>query len=224
MKATVIDGIDAKTVKYLDNLLLEKYQYIERIKLLPAAFYQSLPPFHLAAWAGINARYVIPTQELVYWLKKKINGRKAIEIGSGNGDLGYHLGIHMTDNYSQLRPEVQSYYALGGQRVTQPNGLVEQIDAIDAVIKHRPDVVVGAYITQKAYEDTKMDSGNVYGPEEGDILWRTDCYIHVGNEVSHGNKRIRKYTHTVYHPDWLVTRSLEPQKNSIYVWNGLSRY
>lgn len=216
MTGIVINDMSKEKVEYLDNLLLDKYNHI---KLLPAAFYHNLPKYHLFAWCTYNARYVIPTVELIYWLKKQINGRKAIEIGAGNGDLGYHLGIHMTDNYSQQLPEVLLWYQLHNQQPTRPGCNVEQLEAVEAVIKYRPDVVIGAYITQRATEDTKpQDSGNVYGPEEADLLWRVPCYIHMGNDRSHGDKRIRKYTHAVYRPSWLVTRSAHPEENSIFVW------
>jgi hypothetical protein len=42
------------------------------------------------------------TVELVAWLHDRIAGRKAIEIGAGMGDLGYHLGIPQTDSYAQI--------------------------------------------------------------------------------------------------------------------------
>lgn len=201
-------------VLYLDDVLLSSDG---RIKLLPAAKYHEIDYCHLMAWGGMRARYTFPTIELVEWLKDKIAGREALEIGAGNGDLGYHLGIRRIDNYSQLQPDVILWYALHGMEVTQPTPDVEEIDAIDAINKYRPKVVVGSFITQKSYGDVK-NSGNVYGPEEENILQGTDCYIHVGNENAHGDKRILRHPHQKFKFPWIVTKTIDQSKNVIYQW------
>ncbi|HEY3283412.1 MAG TPA: hypothetical protein VGN26_14180 [Armatimonadota bacterium] len=55
--------------------------------------------------------YQFPTRELVLWLQELIRGRRAIEIGAGNGWLGWHLGIPMTDSYQQSEhPDTMLYY------------------------------------------------------------------------------------------------------------------
>ena len=219
----LISDLNPDDVNYLDGQLLDSST--GRIKLLPASVYKAIDPIHLVAWGNLRARYVFPTTELIDWLRSMIGNRKAIEIGSGNGDLGYHLGIPMTDNYCQQTPFVQMLYALQRQVPTNPSPDVERLDAVDAIIKHRPHVVVGGYITQRAYLDDPVDgkSGNMFGPEEAVILERADIYIHIGNETTHGNKRIMIHPHETFQFDWLVTRSMYPDQNVIYVWDKAKR-
>lgn len=203
----------ALAISRLDNRLLDNNG---RIRLLPASFYRQIDHEKLILWCNRRAIYVVPTYELVTWLHKRIRGRKAIEIGAGNADLGYHLGIPMTDSYVQLRPEIQLYYNTAGVAITRPKADGECLDAAEALVKYRPDVVIGAYISQKAYDD--KEKASFYGPEEKEILCRVENYIHIGNENTHGTKRILEYQHEVYYPDWLITRAIEPHKNCIFVW------
>lgn len=88
-------NITSADVLYLDKILLADDG---RIKLLPYTVYKDIPSVHLMAWGTWRARYSFPTIEMIEWIKDKIGDRKAIEIGSGNGDLGFHLDI-----YSQNR-------------------------------------------------------------------------------------------------------------------------
>ena len=48
---------------------------------------------------------------------------------------------------------------------------------------------------------------------------RVECYIHIGNETTHGNKRIRKHPHERLQFDWLFTKSMHPKENVVYVWD-----
>lgn len=87
----IISQATARTATVnLNRQLLDKHN---RIRLLPAAFYNTLDPLELRAWLHVQARYFIPTVESVALIKQLINGHKAIEIGSGNGDL-YFLPGH----------------------------------------------------------------------------------------------------------------------------------
>lgn len=201
-------------VTYLDDLLLDAAS--GRIKILPASVYAGIDPTHLVVWGTAHARYTFPTKELIDWLRTVIAGRKAIEVGAGNGDLGYHLGIPRSDNYSQQIPHIRAYYELLRQVPTRPSADVERMDAVAAIHKYNPRVVVGRWITQKYKEGDK--NANIYGPEEEEILGLTECYIHIGNEVSHGDKRIRSHPHRALRFDWLVTKSVLPEANVIYVW------
>ena len=71
------------------------------IRLLPASEFQTAPPHVVQVWANQTGRYGIVTQELIQWLRSLIGYKNAIEVGSGNGDLWYHLGIMGTDSYMQ---------------------------------------------------------------------------------------------------------------------------
>jgi hypothetical protein len=79
------------------------------IKLRPASDYQLMPRDALRIWCHYEARYGIVTEELIEWLRQFIGGRNAIEVGSGAGDLAYHLKIPATDNRMQEWPEIKAH-------------------------------------------------------------------------------------------------------------------
>lgn len=208
---TLLQNIDTS---YLDRAILNEDG---TWRLNSAKDMQQIPLNHLRLWAVKNARYQIPTRELVDFLSDKIGGCTALEIGAGMGDLGQHLCIHMTDSAHQVeRPEVFSYYRLLGQAPTNPPPSVERIDALAAIDKYRPQVVIGAWITQKFREGDSH--GNEYGPDEEEVMRNCDMYIHIGNEGVHWDKRIRKFKHTALKFPWLVSRSADQSKNVIYIW------
>lgn len=192
-----------------------------RIKLLPAAEYQSIPHEHLMLFCNRMARYGIPTIELVEWLKERIDGRKAIEIGAGNGDLGYHLGITSTDSYIQQTPELLYNYCMTGQTPTDPPKDVVKADALTAIKRFKPQVVIGSWVTRKFVMGKDIDGkaqAFVFGTEDEKIIKNCQCYIHIGNEQSHGEKTALSLPHKVYSFSWLVSRSMSPEQNIIYQW------
>lgn len=201
-------------VSYLDGLLLDANG---RIRLLPASEYAVIDPLHLRLWSVQNARYCLPTTELIDWLKDKIAGRSAIEVAAGNGDLGFHLGIPATDSYCQRRPDVLQYYAFLKQAPTKPTADIFEEDAIQAIDKRRPQVVVAAWLTHKW---TGTGDGNMYGPDEAEILDRVETYIHIGNEDTHRIKPILARKHESLKFPWLVSRAANPSNNIIYVFNA----
>lgn len=208
-------SIGRSDVAYLDRLLLNEDG---RMQLLPAQFYRDLPRDHLRAWAAINARYGIPTLELVNWLKVAIGPRKAIEIGAGCGDLGYHLGIPMTDSYQQVtNPLTVAYYALMGQTPTRPPADVVKEDAEAAVLARKPDVVVASWVTERFLDGSS--EGNIHGPVEENIVANCQTYIFIGNEGVHGQKRILSLPHSTFKFPWLVSRSANQTSNVIYTWD-----
>lgn len=202
-------------VAWLDRLLLDENGHI---LLLPASAYRDIDPMALRVWCHNNARYCLPTKELVAWLKEQIGGRKAIEIGSGNGDLAYHLGIQGTDSYCQTRiPWVAKYYQLTHQPVTRPTPDIAEFDAVDAVKHFQPEVVVASWVTQYAPEG---GDGSSVGIHEDQILDLVDTYIHVGCEHIHGRKNIlaRPHERKVGLP-WIVSRRGIGADNAIYIWS-----
>jgi hypothetical protein len=92
---------------------------------------------HLMLWCVKSARYTIPTIELIDFLKARIGNRKAIEIGSGNNDLGWYLGIPQTDSYIQQTEAMKTLYSALGQVPTSPKPDVEKLDAIAAIKKYQ---------------------------------------------------------------------------------------
>lgn len=203
------------------NLTLKLLDEDCRIKLLPAAEYADILPDQLRAFCLYTSRYGIPTVELIEWLKDIIGNREAIEVGAGNGDLGYHLGIRQTDSYVQTTPEVQMLMASAAQFPTRPLPDVRRIDAVAAVKLYRPEVVVASWLTRKfivGKDRERKAQASVYGPEEEKILRGCRMYIHIGNENIHGTKTLLSKPHKVYHFPWLVSRAEDQSKNCIYVW------
>jgi hypothetical protein len=82
----------------LDALLLDRPT--NRIKLQPASAYSEIARQELQTWMQYRNRYVLPTVELVDWLKTKLDGRRAIEIGADHSDLAYHLGIRAIGSHA----------------------------------------------------------------------------------------------------------------------------
>lgn len=218
MRATEIPNLPDEVLAVMDQYLLD---HNGRQHLLPASkLLEAAPWSWLMAWMVRRARYQFVTLELVAWLKEKIAGRSAIEIGAGMGDLGYHLGIPMTDSYAQapggMPVEYQLLVEISGQTPTTPPPDVERLEAEEAVKKYKPQVVIASWVTQKWHEGDAR--GFQYGPEEIRIVRNVEAYILVGNSSVHGDKRICRLKHKEYSFDWLVSRGFEQEKNKIYVW------
>lgn len=216
MEATIHDNlpwelIHRKKAEWFDG---------DRLKLLPASEYLSVPHIVIQAIAAESARYVFPTVELVDWLRARIGNRTAIEIGAGQGDLGIRLGVKMTDNYCQTIPLVTMYYQMLRQRPTQPPKDVERLDALEAIKKYKPQVVFGGFITHRFIGG---NTGNQFGPIEEEILANCQEYIMIGNEHTHKEKPILRMPHETIKHDWLITRAAKPSQNVIWSWKNENR-
>jgi hypothetical protein len=204
---------------------LQKYDRIildERgiIKLQPANFYKTLDYTDLRVWCLCRAIYLIPTLELIDWLKDNFNINKTIEIGAGNNYLYHHLNIKGTDNYSEQIPKVKLTHEILNQPSTDPPSEVEKIDAIAAIEKYQPETVITAWMTLKCEDPEDVDAGHFYAPDENEILNTGVNYIHIGNQEIHGNREITSKPHETFYFDWLVSRGKYPEKNCIYVWRS----
>ena len=203
-------------VSYLNSRFLEGSG---RLRLLPAAQWQSVPHLHLVQWCYERALYGIPTLELIEWLQGEIAGRKAIEIGSGNGDLGYHLKIKQTD--SCIHEKWRAVYERLGQGHTQPRSDVLRFDAKGAVARLRPDVVIGSWITRRFVPgiDNAQSRAFADGVDEEALFAKVETYIVIGNTGVHGSKTLLSLPHQVLKFPWLVSRAINPEENAIYVWD-----
>jgi hypothetical protein len=182
---------------------------------LPFSYYNNLSKDSLRYFMYIHGIYVLPTIELINFLKENIV-EKTIEIGSGLGCIGRSLNIPKTDSKLQDEPEIKAYYKLVNQpTINYPND-IEKLDAISAIDKYSPDTVIGAFITHKYREDLK--SGNMYGVEEEKILEKTKLYINIGNLDTHKDKPILKLKHESLYFDWLITRSENQKNNRIFIF------
>lgn len=179
------------------------------LKVMPAAFYAQFSRLQLAHFANKHAFYGLPTNELVEWLIVMIDNRSAIEIGSGNGALGRALKIHRTDNWLQSTPEVREWYRQGGiKTINYPND-VKKLDYQKAILKYRPQVVIGQWVTN-------IELNNL-GLDERWILDNCDTYIHVGHSQVHKGKTIRDQPYKEYYPEGLYSRS-HREGEVVWVW------
>lgn len=170
------------------------------------------------AFGVVNGLYLFPTTELIAALGLAIEGRSAIEIGSGGGLLAKSLGIPATDNKMQDWPHIRALYASMGQKTAPYGKNVENIDAVEAVRKYRPQVVIASWVTHKYDPNRHQAGGNEYGVIEEDILDACETYIFIGNRKVHANKSIWARPHTVIEPPWLYSRAFNGTPDFIAIW------
>lgn len=176
----------------------------------------------LREWCALRGRYTLVTTELVEWLRERIRGRRAIEVGSGMGDLGYHLDIPMTDSWIQAEPEMQLYYRLTtGQAAIIPPACVEKLTAEVAIARYKPQVVVASWLTQKYQlgdEGPPPVGSCVYGPDMELLADLAGEFILIGNATTHKDLRLLKRPHEEFQYPWIVSRAAVPEHGRIWVW------
>lgn len=215
MKGMILQNED---VSYLDNILKQD----ELLKVVPAEVYAGITALHLRLYGYKNGFYCFPTVELAEWLKNTFDLEGAIEIGAGHGALARYLGIPATDSKLMNKPDVAALYTLMGQPLTKYPSDVIELDAVEAIKKFKPKTVIGCWVTHKYTEQEAAREGNMYGVDENWVLKNVDRYIIIGNETVHGQKKILELPHTEYKFPWLISRSAQPTKNIIYVWEKVS--
>jgi len=178
------------------------------VRVKPAAFLAGFTKAQRAVFSHKHAVYGLPTTELIDWLTAEIGGRVAIEVGAGNGGLGRALGIPTTDSHLQLEPEIKLYYMMMGQPTIHYPDDVEKLDYKAAILKYKPEVVVGSWITHKYREDQHDLGGNMHGFEEEWILKHCKKYIMIGHDKTHWGKPILKAPHQTHRPEFLYSRSM----------------
>ena len=179
---------------------------MDKLHLYSCAHYDTVPWEELRLFCHNKARYLLPTVELVDWLKERIGNRKALEIGAGCGDLGYHLKIPMVDNWQQqLNPAVVAHYKAMQQPCIQYQQDVHCIDAIAGIEAYKPEVVVGGWVTHTQIEEEK-------------IIRMVDEYILIGAEEIHCVKPLMKYPHETFEAPFVRSRRKD---NKIWVWKRL---
>ncbi len=207
--------LNPKNVKDISGVLLDNHS---RLRLLPYKYYENFDWESFRFFCHQYARYGIPTLELVQYLKNVIRDRSALEIGAGCGDLGYHLGIHQTDSRIQEHPDIiDQYQKLGQPTIRYPKG-VEKMEALDAVKKYKPQVVIASWVTVFSDKETSYGS-SPYGIREDEILNLVDTYILVGNISSHGDKPIMALKHKTIDEPFIISRSANRDGNRIFIWN-----
>jgi hypothetical protein len=192
-----------------------------RLRLLPAVAYDLIPRDNLRVWCHKYARYGLPTIELILWLRERIGNRTAIEIGSGAGDLAWHLGIPATDSRIQEEEPTRSIYLSAGQPVIVYPPSVEKLEAHLAVAKYLPQVVVASWVTQ--WIDPELAAtggGSMFGVHENLILTTGATYILIGNRRIHGDKKIMSQPHEEFALPFLRSRAKYPEEDRVFIWNS----
>lgn len=195
-------------------------------RVLPAEEVQAYEHSLLLQLMVEEGIYVWPTTELAEWLRKWGVG---LEIGAGNGAMAEYLGVPACDNYSQApdyrSPEAkwqglwqqgQDAMRAAGQAFVTYGANVERKEAMDGVIKYKPAVTYGLFITHKF--KTGDTDGNIFGVDEEKLLRRT-TYIMVGNAKTHANKRILPKASGEFNYPWVITRGADQSLNRIWLWN-----
>ena len=162
--------------------------------------------------------YSFPTDELCDFLRSRIEGRVAIEIGAGHGLLAEALSIPATDNRQQEDPELRAYYAQIGQPTVPYGKNVEKLDAVAAIEKYRPNVVIACWVTHRFDPDRPFAGGSVTGVDETLIIESCDEYIFIGNEHVHAHKPIWDMPHEKLTPWWLYSRAVNGSREFIATW------
>lgn len=192
------------------------------LKILHAEEYDCILPDALRLWCHRYARYGLPTIELIWWLEERIAARKAIEIGSGAGDLARALSIPATDNRMQEWHEIRWHYEITGQPVIHYPDFVRNLDALDAVRQYRPEVVIASWVTE--WIDPNLPppeaGGNAWGVKEDEILAFGCEYILIGNQKIHGGKKIMAEPHEEFALPFLRSRASYPHLDRVWVWSG----
>lgn len=213
MDYTVIESND---INYISELLIDEQG---TLKILSYQELRHVPQEHLSQFCTENGYYIIPTQELIEFIKSEIGDSKALEIGAGSGAVCKALSIRGVDNYMQRQPEIKAYYNALGQAIVPYGDHVERMDGLDAVKKYKPEVVIACYVTHKYNPKEHWREGNQFGIDEVRMLKRINKYIHVGNRKVHGKKPLLSMHHKIIKEDWIVGRSLT-KENEIWIWEN----
>lgn len=190
------------------------------IKIASVDLLHAVSLVEIQVWCVRNAVYQIPTLELIQWLRPKIAGKKAIEICAGKGFFGKAFEIPTTDSFMQMRPDIRAYYAALRTPVIEPPPHVEKLEAMEAVRKYEPEVVIASWATQ-LWKSKADKNASVHGVDEDALLDfpSVKTYIHIGNEGVHGDKRILRRPHKRERHPFLVSRAHDQTANIIYTWN-----
>lgn len=193
------------------------------LRIMPASYYLSITQEERLLLAQRHALYALPTVECVEWLRERIGTRSAIEVACGNGALGRALGIVRTDNRLQERPEIQLLYRSLDQPTIRYGNDVETLDAVEAVKKYRPQVVIAAWFTHKYDPRHPERGGNTYASDEQELLSLCEEYILVGNFSPHSMHPLLQQPRELFQFPWLFSRSPESERNFIACWRSNGR-
>lgn len=194
-----------------------------RMRVLPASYWASTTVDERALFGHSHGIYLFPTVELVERLKLIIAGRRAIEIGAGNGVLAEALDIPATDSFQQVKEPWKSIYEAIRHPLAPYGPNVIDMHASRAVRHYKPDVVIGAWVTHKYDPQRHELGGNMVGVDQPDILRNCQLLVLVGNEVTHELNPLWERQHEIEYPDYVWSRAHNGSREFIASWRGLKR-
>lgn len=189
------------------------------MRILPASVWESFSWSEMRLLLHELGVYVVPTEELIDFLDKRIGEESAIEICAGNGFIGRELGIPVTDSYQQQDDAAtKMYYQIFQQPTIKYPKDVIKLEANKAVDKFRPHTVIACYATHKWRYDTM--SGNEHGVDFARLMRKIKRLILVGNTEVHKDNPLMKLPHEEIILPGLITRSAHPETNRIFIWEN----
>jgi hypothetical protein len=212
LEAWVIDTADKTD---LTPILLDK---LGRLKVVPSALLQGTTREQRLRFGVIHGFYGFLTEELMNWLREFIDGRTAIEIGAGHGQLAAALGIPATDNRQQEQPDVRDYYRALGQPTVRYGDNVQRLEAMEAIDHHKPEVVVASWVTHRYSAARPRAGGSSSGIDEEAVIRSCDAYVLIGNSHVHRHKPIWSLPHELLTPPWLYSRAINGSPDFIAIW------
>ena len=207
--------LDPAEVRDISGLLLDEQRCL---RVIPSSVLEDTTPQERLLFGVRHGLYSFPTEELCSFLRERIRGRRAIEIGAGHGALAKALAIPATDNRQQEDERVKAHYAALRQPTVPYGEHVEKLDAAAAVEQYRPDVVIACWVTHRFDPGRPHAGGGSSGVDEEAIIASCDEYIFVGNEHVHAPKPIWSLPHEKLTPPWLYSRAVNGSRDFIGIW------
>jgi|SRR5881628_1981023 len=187
----------------------------------PAAAYKAVPSILLKIWGCQRGVYQFITTEMVdYWVREQIGDLSAIEICAGYGTLGRALGIPVTDVKLQDNPVVRAHYLDIKHGCINYPADVEELEALEAIKKYKPKVVMGCYITQYSDHEIPGIPSSPFGPKEWEFFNEgVEKYIVFGNTIAHSGKQVYGFPHEELCFDWLLNKGEDQANNRVWVFD-----
>lgn len=208
--------IDTTKVRDISPDLLDGRR---RLRVVPSCTLEKTTAQERLVFGVREGLYSFPTNELCDFLRSRIAGRTAIEIGAGHGALAEALPIPATDNRQQEEAGLKTYYQDIGQPTVRYGDHVERLDAAAAVAKYRPKVVVACWVTHRFDPDRPEAGGSLTGVDEASLIASCEEYIFIGNEHVHAQKPIWQLPHEKMTPNWLFSRAVNGSRDFIALWH-----
>jgi hypothetical protein len=207
--------IDPTRVRDISPELLDGHR---RLRVVSADILKKTTAQERLLFGVREGLYSFPTEELCEFLRARIAGRTAIEVGAGHGSLAEALSIPATDNRQQEEEGMKAYYEEIGQPTVRYGDNVEKLDALAAVTKYKPQVVIACWVTHRFEPDRPEAGGSLTGVDEEALIASCEEYIFIGNEHVHTQKPIWQLPHEKLTPPWIFSRAVNGSPDFIATW------